>query len=106
MVLALDMRTTPTTPAMFACRAIAVATFVLTTLSVSACGEKAKHAADGDTGAAAPATQRDMSATPSVPDPTTTSGATTNQPMTTADTVTRAKKAGGNQSPPATRRQP
>jgi ABC-type oligopeptide transport system substrate-binding subunit len=91
---------------MYACRSIAVAALVLATLSLSACGEKSKHAADGDTGAAAPATQRDMSATPATPDPTTTSATTTSQPMTTGDTVTRSTKAGGNQSTPAARRQP
>jgi hypothetical protein len=84
---------------------IAVAVLVLAALSVNACGERSKHAADGDTGAAAPATQRDMSATPAVPDPTTTSAATS-QPMTRGDTVTRSTKTGGAQSKPAARRQP
>ena len=89
-----------------ACRPITVAMLVLTALSVGACGEKSKHAADGDTGAAAPATQRDMSATPAAPDPTTTSAATTSQPTTARDSATRATKAGGNQGTPAARRQP
>lgn len=91
---------------MSACRSIAVATLVFATLTISACGEKSKHAADGDTGAAAPATQRDMSATPGAPDSTTASGATTSQPKTTGDTVTRRSKAGGNQRTPGARRQP
>jgi hypothetical protein len=91
---------------MYACRPIAVALLVLAALSVTACGETSKHAADGDTGAAAPATQRDMSATPAVPDPATTSAATTSQPMTRGDTITRSTKAGGDPSKPAARRQP
>jgi hypothetical protein len=91
---------------MYVCRSIATAALVLATLCISACGEKSKHAADGDTGAAAPATQRDMSATPAAPDPTTSSAATTSQPMTTGDTATRNTKAGGNKSTPAARRQP
>jgi hypothetical protein len=91
---------------MDASRSLAVATLVLATLSVGACGERSKHAADGDTGAAAPATQRDMSATPALPDPTTSSATTTSQPMTTGDTVARTTRAGGNQSTPAARRQP
>ncbi len=91
---------------MHASRSITVATLVLATLSISACGDNSKHATDGDTGAAAPATQRDMSATPAAPDPTTTSGATTSQPTTTGDTTTRTTKAGGNKSTPAARRQP
>jgi hypothetical protein len=91
---------------MSACRFFAFVTLVVAAPTISACGEKSKHAADGDTGAAAPATQRDMSATPAAPVPTTTSGAATSQPMTTGDTVTRSRKAGGNQSTPAARRQP
>jgi hypothetical protein len=91
---------------MRACRPITVATLVLATLFIGACGDRSKHATDGDTGAAAPATQRDMSATPAAPAPTTTSGATTGQPMTTGDTATRTTKAGGNKGTPAARRQP
>jgi hypothetical protein len=91
---------------MHACRHIAAPTLVFAALFLSACGERSKHAADGDTGAAAPATQRDMSATPAAPDPTTTSATTTSQPTTSGDTVTRSTRAGGNQSTPAARRQP
>jgi hypothetical protein len=40
-------------------------------LTVAGCGDSNKqHAVDGDTGAAAPATTRDMSATPTGPDST------------------------------------
>jgi len=91
---------------MRACRSITVVTLVLATLSIGACGEKPRHAADGDTGAAAPATQRDMSATPAAPDPTTTSAATTSQPTTAGDSAARTTKAGRNQGTPAARRQP
>ncbi|MFL5605945.1 MAG: hypothetical protein ACJ8AD_05830 [Gemmatimonadaceae bacterium] len=91
---------------MYACRSITAATLVLATLFLGACGDRSKHAADGDTGAAAPATQRDMSATPAAPDPTTTSATMASQRTTTGDTATRTTKAGGNQSTPAARPKP
>ena len=55
-------------------RRLAIGALVAGTLA-TACGKKSddanmQHRADGDTGAAAPATQRDMSATPGVPDST------------------------------------
>lgn len=48
---------------------LAAAALALTTF-VAGCGESSKHATDGDTGAAAPATVRDMSATPQLGDST------------------------------------
>lgn len=43
----------------------------LALLTLAACGDRSKqHAVDGDTGAAAPATTRDMSATPKAGDST------------------------------------
>jgi hypothetical protein len=52
-----------------------------------ACGEGSKHATDGDTGAAAPATVRDMSATPNAPDSTTGVSNPTGQPSIAGDTL-------------------
>ncbi|HEV7992923.1 MAG TPA: hypothetical protein VGP25_13920 [Gemmatimonadaceae bacterium] len=63
---------------------------ILTTLllaGVGACGDKSKHATDGDTGAAAPATVRDMSATPNVGDSTTGVSNPTGQPSVAGDTL-------------------
>ena len=56
-------------------------------LGVVGCGEKSKHATDGDTGAAAPATTRDMSATPSVGDSTAGVSNPTGQPSSPGDTL-------------------
>ena len=42
----------------------------LALMSLAACGDRSRHAVDGDTGAAAPATVRDMSATPKAGDST------------------------------------
>jgi len=55
--------------------------------SVAACGDRSKHATDGDTGAAAPATTRDMSATPSIGDSTTGVSNPTGQPSAAGDTM-------------------
>jgi hypothetical protein len=52
-----------------------------------ACGDSSKHATDGDTGAAAPATVRDMSATPNAPDSTTGVANPTGQPNVAGDTT-------------------
>ncbi|MFL5619413.1 MAG: hypothetical protein ACJ79A_13580 [Gemmatimonadaceae bacterium] len=52
-----------------------------------ACGGGSKHASDGDTGAAAPATVRDMSATPNVPDSTAGVSNPTGQPNVARDTT-------------------
>jgi hypothetical protein len=51
------------------------------------CGDKSKHATDGDTGAAAPATTRDMSATPNVGDSTTGVSNPTGRPSSAGDTL-------------------
>jgi hypothetical protein len=58
----------------------------------TACGERADdpktlHRVDGDTGAAAPATRRDMSATPGVPDSTTGVSQPTGTPLPAGDTL-------------------
>jgi hypothetical protein len=63
---------------------------LLTTLllaGLGACGDKSKHATDGDTGAAAPATVRDMSATPGVGDSTAGVSNPTGQPSIAGDTM-------------------
>jgi hypothetical protein len=49
--------------------------------------EPSKHASDGDTGAAAPATVRDMSATPGVPDSTSGVSNPSGAPSTPGDTL-------------------
>jgi hypothetical protein len=72
----------------------AVAGILLGALAASACGERAKqHATDGDTGAAAPATVRDMSATPRAPDSTPGVSAPTGQPAAAGDTLGARAKA-------------
>ena len=53
-------------PSIASARGAAILSAVLV-IGVAGCGDKSKHATDGDTGAAAPATVRDMSATPGVP---------------------------------------
>ena len=59
----------------------------------SACADKSKHATDGDTGAAAPATTRDMSATPMAGDSTAGVAKATGQPNGAGDTLgARAKQ--------------
>ena len=55
--------------------------------AVGACGDGSKHASDGDTGAAAPATVRDMSSTPNAPDSTTGVANPTGQPNVAGDTM-------------------
>jgi hypothetical protein len=65
-------------------------TAVLTALllaGLGACGDRSKHATDGDTGAAAPATVRDMSATPNVGDSTSGVANPTGRPGMAGDTV-------------------
>ena len=70
---------------------------LLTTIvlaATGACGDGSKHATDGDTGAAAPATVRDMSATPSAPDSTAGVAKATGQPAMAGDTMgARARDA-------------
>jgi hypothetical protein len=60
---------------------------VLVLAAVGACGDKSKHASDGDTGAAAPATVRDMSATPNAPDSSAGVSNPTGQPNVAGDTT-------------------
>jgi hypothetical protein len=66
-------------------RAAILTTIVLA--GVGACGDGSKHATDGDTGAAAPATVRDMSATPNAGDSTTGVANPTGQPNVAGDTM-------------------
>jgi len=72
--------------------------------AVGACGDKSKHATDGDTGAAAPATVRDMSATPNAPDSTAGVSNPTGQPSVAGDTLSaraRDSSKGRNAGSPA-----
>ena len=62
-----------------------IATILLA--AAGACGDGSKHATDGDTGAAAPATVRDMSATPNVGDSTAGVSNPTGQPAMAGDTM-------------------
>lgn len=64
-------------------RATVALAFAATT---GACGDRSKHATDGDTGAAAPATVKDMSATPQVGDSTAGVSNPTGQPSSAGDT--------------------
>src|SRR4051794_22035473 len=66
-------------------RATIFATLLLAGLG--ACGDGSKHATDGDTGAAAPATVRDMSATPQVGDSTAGVANATGRPSVAGDTL-------------------
>ena len=72
--------------------------------AVAACTDKSKHATDGDTGAAAPATVRDMSATPNAPDSTAGVSNPTGQPGAAGDTLgarARDSSKGPNAGTPA-----
>jgi hypothetical protein len=60
---------------------------MLALATVGACTDKSKHASDGDTGAAAPATVRDMSATPNAGDSTAGVSNPTGQPSSPGDTL-------------------
>ena len=71
-------------------RALRRRTVLLTMIvlaAAGACGDGSRHATDGDTGAAAPATVRDMSATPNVGDSTTGVANPTGQPAIAGDTM-------------------
>ena len=72
-----------------------------------ACGDGSKHATEGDTGAAAPATVRDMSATPNAGDSTTGVANPSGQPAMAGDTMgarTRdSTKQGSNATPAGSR---
>ena len=70
-----------------ASRARFAALLPMVVLIAGACGDKSKHASDGDTGAAAPATVRDMSATPNAPDSTRGVSNPTGQPSSAGDTM-------------------
>lgn len=71
-----------------ALRAVRATLASLLVLAVAgACTDKSKHATDGDTGAAAPATVRDMSATPNAPDSTRGVSNPTGQPSSAGDTM-------------------
>jgi hypothetical protein len=81
------------------------AIIILGTLATAACGgTKGQHAVDADTGAAAPSTVRDMSATPGVPDSTPGVAAATGRPdAASSDTMGTRGKAGGKAvKPPGT----
>jgi hypothetical protein len=93
-------------------RALVVLALTLAATTTGACGDKSKHATDGDTGAAAPATVKDMSATPQAGDSTTGVSNPTGQPSSAGDTMgARAKDStpgarggspvGGAATPPA-----
>jgi hypothetical protein len=72
--------------------------------AIGACGDKSKHATDGDTGAAAPATVRDMSATPNAGDSTVGVSNATGQPSSAGDTLgarARDSSKGSNAGSPA-----
>ena len=63
---------------------------ILTTIALAvagACGDGSRHATDGDTGAAAPATVRDMSATPNAPESTVGVANPSGQPNQAGDTT-------------------
>jgi hypothetical protein len=68
-------------------RLVTAAAALLLGAFATACGEKSKHATDGDTGAAAPATTVDMSATPRVGDSTTGVAKATGQAQISGDTT-------------------
>ena len=80
---------------------------IITTIVLAvagACGDGSKHATDGDTGAAAPATVRDMSATPNAPDSTAGVANPTGQPAMAGDTMgarVRDSSKGPNAGSPA-----
>ena len=82
-------------------RCAAMLTMIL--FAASACGDGSKHATDGDTGAAAPATVRDMSATPNAGDSTTGVANPTGQPASAGDTMGArmrdSTRQGSNASP-------
>jgi hypothetical protein len=72
----------------------------------AACGDGSKHATDGDTGAAAPATVRDMSATPNAPDSTAGVANPSGQPNQAGDTTSarvRDSSKGPNAASPTGR---
>ena len=76
---------------------------LLTTIvlaAAAACGDGSKHATDGDTGAAAPATVRDMSATPNAPDSTAGVANPSGQPNMAGDT-TSARMSDSSKGPRA-----
>jgi hypothetical protein len=77
---------TSTTSSTCARLATGTAALLLSAFAVG-CGDKSKHATDGDTGAAAPATTIDMSATPRVGDSTPAVAKATGQAQVSGDTM-------------------
>jgi hypothetical protein len=84
--------------------------FTITIAVAGACTDKSQHATDGDTGAAAPATVRDMSATPNAGDSTAGVSNATGQPSSAGDTLgarardsSKGSTAGTPAGAPATR---
>ena len=79
------------------------AAMLTTILFAAACGDGSKHGTDGDTGAAAPATVRDMSATPNAGDSTAGVANATGQPSMAGDTMggrmRDSTRRGSNASP-------
>jgi hypothetical protein len=90
-------------PARRRARCTAIVTTILLS-AAAACGDGSKHASDGDTGAAAPATVRDMSATPNAPDSTAGVSNPTGRPAMAGDTTgarMRDSTRGGSTASPA-----
>ena len=86
-------------------RRVAIMPLIILAIA-GACGAASKHASDGDTGAAAPATVRDMSATPNAPDSTTGVSNPTGQPNVAGDTTSarvRDSSKGPNAGSPTPR---
>jgi hypothetical protein len=90
-------------------RAMRRYTTILATIVLAvagACGDGSKHATAGDTGAAAPATVRDMSATPNAPDSTAGVANPSGQPNQAGDTTSarvRDSSTGPNAGSPVGR---
>lgn len=87
-------------------RALAATTLLLSTLPITACRDRSAPARRGDTGVAAPATVRDMSATPVAPDRAANAAATAGAataagqlPGVGDTTSTRAKKGKATAKP-------
>ena len=80
-------------------RAMRRCTTILATIvlaAAGACGDGSRHATDGDTGAAAPATVRDMSATPNAPDSTAGVASPTGKPNVAGDTTSARVRDSSN----------
>jgi hypothetical protein len=97
-------RTLPRTRAAAFPPAARSAIALLAVAALGACTGKSRYARDGDTGAAAPATVRDMSATPNAPDSTAGVSRPTGRPGAAGDTLGSGK--GGASPVGAPRRTP